>query len=82
LGAHCTVGGQAGFTGHMDIVDNSHFFARACVTKDITQAGVYSGFPAEPVSEWKKNSIRSRNLDKMSKQIKALQKQLDALATK
>ena len=79
LGAHCTVAGQVGFAGHLTITDNAHFFAKAGVTHNINDAGVYSGFPAIPVSEWQKNSVRARGLDKMAKQIKALQKQLDAL---
>ena len=82
LGAHCTIAGQAGFAGHIEITDNSHFFAKAGVTHNIKEPGVYSGFPAIPVSEWQKNSVRARGLDKMSKQLKQLQKQLDALETK
>ncbi|GKT12357.1 MAG: UDP-3-O-[3-hydroxymyristoyl] glucosamine N-acyltransferase [Thiomicrorhabdus sp.] len=80
LGSHCTVAGQVGFAGHLKVVDNSHFFAKAGVTHNINEPGVYSGFPAIPVTEWQKNNVRARGLDKMAKKIKALQKQLDALA--
>lgn len=82
MGAHCTVAGQAGFAGHLEIVDNAHFFAKAGVTHTINEPGVYSGFPAIPVAEWQKNSVRARGLDKMAKQLKQLQKQLDELTAK
>ncbi len=80
LGAHCTVAGQVGFAGHLHIADNVHFLAKAGVTHNLDKPGAYAGFPAIPASDWQKNSVRARNLDKMSKQIKALQKQLDALS--
>lgn len=81
LGAHCTVAGQAGFAGHITVTDGAHFLAKAGVTHSLDQAGVYAGFPAIAASDWQKNSVRARNLDKMSKQMKALQKQVDALTT-
>ena len=82
LGKNCTVAGQVGFSGHITIADNTHFLAKAGATHSISKSGVYSGFPAIPVSEWQRNSVRARNLDKMAKQIKALQKQIDELAGK
>ncbi len=82
LGKHCTVAGQVGFSGHITIADNSHFLAKSGVTHSIKTSGAYSGFPAIPVSDWQKNSIRARHLDKMAKQIKALQKQVEQLVSK
>lgn len=80
LGAHCTVAGQVGFAGHLTIADNIHFLAKAGVTHNLDKPGAYAGFPAIPALDWQKNSVRARNLDKMSRQIKQLQKQLDALS--
>ncbi|WP_028486557.1 UDP-3-O-(3-hydroxymyristoyl)glucosamine N-acyltransferase [Thiomicrorhabdus chilensis] len=82
LGQHCTVAGQAGFAGHLKVADNSHVLAKAGVTHNLTQPGVYAGFPAIEVGEWQRNSVRSRQLDKMAKQIKALQKELNTLQEK
>lgn len=79
LGSHCIVSGQVGFAGHLTIADNVQFLAKAGVTHNIDKSGAYGGFPAIPAAEWQRNSVRSRNLDKMAKQIKQLQKQLDAL---
>lgn len=80
LGKNCTVAGQVGFAGHITIADNVHFLAKAGVTNNITEAGAYSGFPAVKASDWQKNSIRIRQLDKLAKQVKALQKKIDTLS--
>ena len=79
LGKNCTVAGQAGFAGHINITDNVHFLAKTGVTHSITEAGTYAGFPAVKASDWQKNSVRIRQLDKLSKQVKLLQKQIDSL---
>lgn len=76
LGAHCTVAGQAGFAGHIHIADQSHILAKAGVTHSLTRPGSYAGFPAVSAGEWQKNSVRARQLDKMAKQIKALERAL------
>ncbi|BCN93434.1 UDP-3-O-acylglucosamine N-acyltransferase [Thiomicrorhabdus immobilis] len=80
LGKNCTVAGQVGFAGHIEITDNVHFLAKAGVTHDITESGAYAGFPAIKASDWQKNSVRVRQLDKLAKQVKALQKQIDILS--
>ena len=79
IGRYCTVGGQAGFAGHIDIADKSHFMAKAGVTHSIAKSGTYSGFPAHDVSDWQKSTVRVRQLDKMAKQIKELQKAIKQL---
>lgn len=81
LGKNCTVAGQVGFAGHIEISDNSHFLAKAGVTHNITESGAYAGFPAVKASEWQKNTVRVRQLDKLAKQIKLLQKQIDSLSS-
>ena len=79
IGKHCTIAGQAGFAGHLEITDQVHILAKAGVTHNLSKAGVYAGFPAVNASDWQKNSVRSRNLDKMAKQIKSLEKALQAI---
>jgi len=78
LGKNCTVAGQVGFAGHIDITDNCHFLAKAGVTHNITEAGAYAGFPAIKAADWQKNSVRIRQLDKLTKQVKALAKQIES----
>jgi len=79
LGKNCTVAGQVGFAGHLKTTDNCHFLAKSGVTHDIKESGAYSGFPAIKAAEWQRNSVRARQLDKMVKQIKNLEKQVELL---
>ncbi|MBN2646513.1 MAG: UDP-3-O-(3-hydroxymyristoyl)glucosamine N-acyltransferase [Thiotrichales bacterium] len=79
LGKHNIVAGQAGFAGHLSTVDSCHFAAKTGVTHDIKQAGAFAGFPAQEAVKWQKQTVRLRQLDKMAAQMKAMQKQIDAL---
>jgi UDP-3-O-[3-hydroxymyristoyl] glucosamine N-acyltransferase len=77
IGKNCTIAGLVGINGHINIVDNCVFTGMAMVTKDITQAGVYSsGMPAAPNSEWNKTNARVRRLDGLTKRVKELEKLL------
>lgn len=80
LGKNCTVAGQVGFAGHLKTVDNCHFLAKSGVTHDINEPGAYAGFPAIKATDWQRNSVRTRNLDKIVKQIKQLEKQVELLS--
>lgn len=79
LGKHCTVAGQVGFAGHINVCDNSHFLAKAGVTNTIREPGSYSGFPAVKTAEWQKSSVRIRQLDKLAKKLKELEKEIAEL---
>ena len=44
------------------------------VTKSLTKAGIYSsGIPAEPTSQWHKNVVRYRQMDKLVARVKKLE---------
>jgi len=77
MGKNCTIAGLVGVNGHINIADNCVFTGMAMVTKDITQAGVYSsGMPAAPNNEWNKSNARVRRLDSLTKRVKELEKLL------
>lgn len=77
MGKNCTIAGLVGVNGHINIVDNCIFTGMAMVTKDITEAGVYSsGMPAAPNKEWNKTNARVRRLDSLAKRVKELEKLL------
>jgi UDP-3-O-[3-hydroxymyristoyl] glucosamine N-acyltransferase len=47
------------------------------VTKSIKKPGVYSGgVPLEPNEQWSRNYIRHKQLDKMARRLKTLEKRL------
>ncbi|MDX1795317.1 MAG: UDP-3-O-(3-hydroxymyristoyl)glucosamine N-acyltransferase [Hydrogenovibrio sp.] len=81
IGKHCTFAGQVGVAGHIEVADQSHFAAKAGVTHSIKASGSYSGFPAVETPDWQKSMIRLKNIDKMAKQIKRLEKELEELKT-
>lgn len=79
VGKYCSFGGQAGIAGHLTLADNSHYFAKAGVTHSIKEAGTYSGFPAVPVKEWQKATVKVKGLDKLTTKVKDIEKQLKQL---
>lgn len=77
IGAYCTVGGAAMFVGHIDIADKVHIAGGALVSKSITKAGAYAGnYPLAPRDEWLQNAAHIRNLDKLAKRVRQLEKKL------
>lgn len=79
LGRHCVVAGQVGFTGHLQVADNVQLMGKTVVTRSITQPGVYAGFPATPIKEWRKNTVRLGQLEKLANRVRELEKELERL---
>ena len=77
IGKNCTIAGLVGINGHITIADNCTFTGMAMVTKDITQAGVYSsGMPVVANKEWNKTNARVKRLDSLTKRVKELEELL------
>jgi UDP-3-O-[3-hydroxymyristoyl] glucosamine N-acyltransferase len=51
IGDRVTLAGQVGVVGHVSICDHVTALAKSGVTRNLTEAGVYSGFPARPNRE-------------------------------
>ena len=77
IGSGCTIAGGVGIAGHLEIVDGVHIAGMAMVTKSITEKGVWSSgsVGCMPVKEWRRNTVRFRQLDDMAKRIRSLEKQ-------
>ena len=77
VGKDCTIAGLVGINGHIEIADNCVFTGMAMVTKNITEAGVYSsGMPVATNKEWHKTNARVKRLDSLTKRVKELEKLL------
>lgn len=77
IGKRCTLGGQAGVTGHLEIVDDVHVTAGSLVTSSIAQPGVYSSsLKAEPVEKWRRNAARLHHLDEIARRLANLEEKL------
>jgi UDP-3-O-[3-hydroxymyristoyl] glucosamine N-acyltransferase len=48
------MGGNSGTAGHLTIGSGSQVAGKSGVTKDLPPGGIYAGFPAKPVSEWRR----------------------------
>ncbi len=79
VGANCTIAGAAGLAGHLIICDGVHLGGMAMVTKSISKPGAYaSGTGLMDAGEWRKNAVRFRKLDDMSRKIRQLEKKQDS----
>lgn len=78
IGKNCVLGGACGVSGHLRITDNVHVTAMTMVIKSLTEPGVYSsGTGVQPNAEWRKSIARLRQLDKMARRLKNVEKALD-----
>ncbi|MGQ9660486.1 MAG: UDP-3-O-(3-hydroxymyristoyl)glucosamine N-acyltransferase [Thermochromatium sp.] len=74
IGRNCTIAGAVGVAGHLEIGDNVHFTGMAMVTRSFKEPGVYSsGIPAMPNAEWRRNAVRFKHLDELTRRLKQLE---------
>ncbi len=75
IGKRCMIAGGVGITGHIEICDGVTVTAMTLVSHSITQPGVYSGsLPMDTQQQWRKNSVRFRQLDAIARRVAALEK--------
>ena len=78
IGRHCSIGGNAGILGHLEIVDNVHITAKSLVTHSIREPGLYSsGVPLQVNRDWRRNSVRFKQLDDLARRLRRIEKALD-----
>ncbi len=73
---YVTVAAQVGITGHVRIGSRATLAARAGVTKDLPGGGVYSGKPAVPLNEDRRNVVHVRRIPKLMERVKTLENSL------
>lgn len=74
VGKNCTFAGKVGVSGHIEIADNTHYLGGTVVTKGNTEGGHFaSASPMMEVKQWRKTSVRYRQLDEWVERIKALE---------
>jgi len=70
IGKRCTFAGGIGVVGHIHIADDVHISGMSRVTNSIREAGIYSsGTPLQKNSDWRKNAVRFKQLDKLFKKV-------------
>jgi UDP-3-O-[3-hydroxymyristoyl] glucosamine N-acyltransferase len=79
LGDYVTMGGQVGVIGHLKIGDHVMFKARSVVTKSISEAGTYTGYPARPLMEGHRMLVLPARIPELIERVSELEKKLAAL---
>ena len=76
VGKNCILGGDACIVGHVIVCDNVMLTARTLVTKSISKPGSYSSgsTPLMSSREWRKNSVRIGQLDKLARRVDKIEK--------
>lgn len=83
IGKNCMIGGNTGIAGHLELADRVIITGMSRVTGSIHQAGVYSsGSPIQPNNEWRKNSVRMRQLDDLARKVKSMEKVLSNISAR
>lgn len=76
IGKYCLIGGGVGIVGHLEICDRVIITAMSGIGHSIKQPGVYSGSPAQTNADWRKSTVRIRQLDDMARRLQRLEKLL------
>lgn len=82
VGKNCVLAGQVGLAGHLEIADGVILLAQSGVSKSITKAGYYFGYPAKEMRTAHRLEAHIRNLPDYSEKLKALEKELSSLKEK
>lgn len=78
VGKNVIVGGMAGIRDNIEIADNVMITAMSLVSKSLDKPGSYSsGTPIDDTRNWRKNTVRFRQLDELAKRIQQLEKQVN-----
>lgn len=77
IGKRCMIGGAAGIVGHIEIADDVTITAMTLVSRSINEPGVYSGSaPMDRAAQWRKNSVRIRQLDELARRLEHLERKM------
>jgi UDP-3-O-[3-hydroxymyristoyl] glucosamine N-acyltransferase len=82
IGNHVVIGGQAAISGHLEVVSGVIIAAKSGVTKSLTKPGKYGGFPAMPLGEFNRQSVKLRNIEEHLERISELENRLQELEAK
>lgn len=83
IGENCVLGGQVGVAGHIEIADGCMFGAQTGVPNSIKEPkSVMQGYPAVPVSVFRRASVVYKNLPELQKIVNELQREREARKVK
>lgn len=78
VGRNCMIGGLSAISGHIEIADNVIINGMSGITNSIKKPGQYgSAIPAMEVANWRKNIVRLKHLDEISRRLNRLEERVD-----
>jgi UDP-3-O-[3-hydroxymyristoyl] glucosamine N-acyltransferase len=78
-GRHVVLAGHVAIAGHLTIADGVTIAGMSGITHSIQEAGRYGGIPAVPLSQYNRNAVHLRNIDKVIATLEQLKKRLSQL---
>ena len=80
VGKNCILAGQVGISGHIQIADGTVFGAQAGVPNSIkTPNQILIGYPAIPVSNFRRSAVVYKNLPELQKTVFELEKKINEI---
>lgn len=76
IGDNCVFGGRTSINGHIEIVSGCSFGPISGITNNVTEPGVYSGYPIEPFRQFLKSRASIPQLPRIRKNLAKVMKQL------
>ncbi|TCK18447.1 UDP-3-O-[3-hydroxymyristoyl] glucosamine N-acyltransferase [Thiogranum longum] len=78
IGRHCRLAGGVGIVGHLEIADHVTVTGMSMVTRSITREGTTwsAGTPLMQNAEWRRNAVRMKQLENLSKRLSGLEKKI------
>lgn len=70
IGKQFMTGGNTVVSAHLTIADNVALSGRSSVTKSITEAGAYGGYPLQPLQDALRTAVHISRLTKLSRDVK------------
>jgi len=80
IGDRVITSGQTGILDHLEVCDDVILVHRAAVTSSIDKPGVYAGLPLQPLPDHMRTAVMLRNLSKLSKKVRQLERKLSEAA--
>ena len=78
IGRYCTFAGGVGIADNVTITDQVHVTTMSLISSSIPSSGVYSSSIGQmPDRLWKRSVVRFRQLDKIARRLRALERKLN-----
>ena len=77
IGNYVTLAGQVGVVDHITIGDNSVIASKSAVMQSVNPGSFYSGIPARPHNERKRQDVVIRNLPDIAKRLRLFERKFE-----